>query len=120
MRKQTIIMTLLIALWLSLEARPLVAQEHYLTLTGTVVGIQGGVRKWLEVKSDTNESTTNFRIGRNTVYVPRRYPNAGEKVRVLYIVQKGVSIATKVLIFGKEKEEEKKEPPQTGDEEDED
>jgi hypothetical protein len=121
MRKQTIMMIFFVALWLALEAGALVAQEHFLTLTGSVTGIRGGTRKWLEVKSEKDGDTINFRIGRKTVYVPRRYPNIGENVRVTYIVEKGVSIATKVLIFGKEKDEGKKEPPETGvEDEDED
>ena len=81
---------------------PLAAQEHFPTVTGTVVAIEGGARKWLEVKSDADGETVNFRIGRNTVYVPQRYPNIGEKVRILYFTEKGVNIASKVLIFNKD------------------
>ncbi len=102
MRQRRIFIVAFIALWFGLEACPLVAQEHFPTLTGTVVAIQGGARKWLEVKSDTDGETVSFRIGRNTVYVPQRYPDIGEKVRVLYIVDKGVNVATKVLTFSKE------------------
>jgi len=68
-------------------------------LTGIVVAIEGSARMWLEVKSETDATVVNFRIGRDTVYVPQRYPNVGEKVRILYIVDKGVNTATKVLIF---------------------
>jgi hypothetical protein len=96
------IMIVCVALGLALVACPLVAQEHFPTLTGTVVAIEGGARKWLEVKSDTDETTVSFRIGRNTVYVPQRFPGIGEKVRILYFTDKGVNIATKVLIFNKE------------------
>ena len=99
MRQRRILVVLLFALGLVLGTDALVAQEHFPTLTGTVVAIEGGARKWLEVKSDTDETVVNFRIGRNTVYVPQRYPNIGEKVRILYITDKGVNIATKVLIF---------------------
>jgi hypothetical protein len=114
MRKKRIIIIFFVVLWLALEASALVAQEHFLTLTGSVTGIRGGLRKWLEVKSEKDGGAVNFRIGRNTAYVPRRYPSIGEKVRVTYIVEKGVNIATKVLIFGDEKGEEKKGPPETG------
>jgi hypothetical protein len=99
MRQQRIFAIVLVALWFTLGANGLVAQEHFPTLTGTVVGIEGGARKWLEVKSDTDGVTVNFRIGRNTVYVPQKYPDIGEKVRILYVVDKGVNVATKVLIF---------------------
>jgi hypothetical protein len=119
MRKKTIIMIFFAVLWLAMEAGALVAQEHFLTLTGSVTGIRGGLRKWLEVKSATDGGAVNFRIGKNTVYVPRRYPNIGEKVRVTYIIERGVHIATKVLIFGNEKGEEKKGPPETGNKDEE-
>ena len=104
MRGRRIYILIVIALWLALEAHALAAQEHFLTLTGTVVAIQGGVRKWLEIKGETDEAVVSFRIGKNTVYVPRRYPDIGEKVRVMYITEKGVHVATKVLIFNKEEE----------------
>ncbi len=91
-----------VVLGLAVEACPLVAQEHFPTLTGTVVAIEGGARKWLEVKNDTDGEVVKFRIGRNTTYVPQRFPGIGEKVRILYFTDKGVNIATKVLIFNKE------------------
>ena len=99
MRQQRILVILLIGLALLLGANALVAQEHFPTLTGTVVAIEGGARKWLEVKSDSDGAVVNFRIGRKTTYVPQRYPSIGEKVRILYMTEKGVNIATKVLIF---------------------
>ena len=93
-----------VALWIILEAHGTVApaQEHFLSLTGTVVAIQGGARKWLEVKNEADGVTVHFRIGHNTVYVPHRLPDTGEKVRVMYFIEKGVHVATKVLIFSKE------------------
>jgi hypothetical protein len=93
-----------VALWIMLEAFVPVAraQEHFLTVTGTVVGIQGGARKWLEVKNEADGTTVNFRIGHNTVYVPHRLPDTGDKVRVMYFIEKGVHVATKVLIFNKD------------------
>ncbi len=102
MRRWRLMMIACVALGLALEACPSVAQEHFPTLTGTVVAIEGGARKWLEVKNDTDGEVVNFRIGRNTTYVPQRFPAIGEKVRILYFTEKGVNIATKVLIFSKE------------------
>lgn len=99
MKQQRIVLIVLMVLCFALGANGLVAQEHFPTLTGIVVGIEGGARKWLEVKSETDGITVNFRIGRNTTYVPQRYPNVGEKVRILYFVDKGVNVASKVLIF---------------------
>ena len=95
-------MILFPVLCLVLTANLLDAQEHFLTVTGTVVAIQGGARKWLEVKNEKDDTPINFRIGRNTTYVPQRVPAIGEKVRVMYYIEKGVPIATKVLIFTKE------------------
>jgi hypothetical protein len=119
MNRQKIIITILIALWFALEAHALMAQDSI--VTGTVVTIQGGVRKWLKVTNEKDGATVNFRIGRNTEYIPHRYPNIGETVRVTYITEKGVNIATKVVIFSKRYEGERKQPPKKTDEaEDED
>ena len=84
---------------LLLEVNALIGQERYSTLIGTVVGIHGGVRKWLDVRSEKDEAIFNFRIGRNTVYIPHRYPNIGEKVKVEYLTQKGVYVAYTVTIL---------------------
>jgi hypothetical protein len=116
MKMQRMTITLFIALWLALGAHALIAQEHFPTLTGIVVGIDGDARKWLEVKSETDGVSMNFRIRGDTIYVPYRYPTIGEKVRILYITEKGVSIATKILIFSGEKSGEKKERPEATDE----
>ena len=66
-----------IALWLMLETNVLVAQDHYTTLTGTVVAVYKGFRKAIEVKSDKDQATVIFRVGKKTVYNPNRYPSAG-------------------------------------------
>ncbi len=79
----------------------LVAQGAYSILTGTVTGIHvHGLKKWLEVESAKDKSIVNFRIGHNTQYVPQRYPNAGEKVKVEYLTQRGVPVAYSVTILG--------------------
>ncbi len=102
-RRVVLTLAVICVIWgLALEVCPSVGQEHFPTLTGTVVAIEGSARKWLEVKSDADGEVVNFRIGRNTTYVPQRFPSIGEKVRVLYFTDKGVNIATKVLIFSKE------------------
>ena len=82
---------------LVLEANSLVAQAPYSILTGKVVGIR--TRMWLDVESETDKAIVNFRIGRKTVYVPHRYPNPGERVKVEYLLQKGVSVAFTVTIL---------------------
>jgi hypothetical protein len=90
----------LVFLWVMLEANALFSQQHYSTLTGTVVGIQGGFRKWLDVKSNKDGLTVNFRIGRDTVYTPHRYPYPGEKVKVEYLPDRGVDVAYRVTVLG--------------------
>jgi hypothetical protein len=54
---------------------------------------------WLDVESETDKAVVNFRIGRKTVYVPHRYPNAGEKVKVEYLVHRGTPVAYTVTIL---------------------
>ncbi len=83
-----------------LEANALFSQQHYSTFIGTVVGIQGGFRKWLDVKSNRDELIVNFRIGRDTIYTPRRYPYPGEKVKVEYLPNRGVDVAYRVTVLG--------------------
>ena len=79
----------------------LVAQGAYSVLTGTVTGIHvHGLKKWLEVESAKDKSIVNFRIGHNTRYVPQRYPNTGERVKVEYLTQRGVPVAYSVTILG--------------------
>ena len=62
-----------------------------------------GFRKWLDVKSDKGELIVNFRIGRDTVYTPHRYPYPGEKVKVDYLPIRGVDVAYRVTVLGGEK-----------------
>ncbi len=97
--KRMFILTFVVLL-LMLEANALVSKENCSTFTGTVVGIQGGVRKWLDVKSVKEGVISNFRIGRDTVYIPHRYPYVGEKVKVEYCLIRGVDVAYTVTILG--------------------
>ena len=86
-----------IAALLVLEANHLIAQEKFSILNGKVIGIRA--RLWLDVESDTDKAIVNFRIGRKTVYVPHRYPNPGEKVKVEYLVNRGTPVAYTVTIL---------------------
>ena len=88
--------------FLLLEASASIAQGPYSTLVGTVKGIRA--RLWLDVESETDKAAVNFRIGRKTVYVPHRYPLAGEKVKVEYLTQRGVPVAYTVTILEGSKE----------------
>ncbi len=73
------------------------AQQSFSTLTGKVVGIRA--RLWLDVESEQDKAVVNFRIGRRTVYQPHRYPNVGERVKVEYLINRGVSVAYTVTIL---------------------
>jgi hypothetical protein len=92
-----------VVLLLVLEANALISQERYSTFIGTVVGIQGGFRKWLDVKSSKEDVIVNFRIGRDTVYIPDRYPYPGEKVKVEFLTREGVEVAYRVTVLGEAK-----------------
>ena len=82
---------------LMLEANHLYAQEKFSILIGKVVGIRA--RMWLDVESENDKAIVNFRIGRKTVYIPHRYPNPGEKVKVEYLIQRGTPVAFTVNII---------------------
>jgi hypothetical protein len=94
--KRILIFVFIIAL-LMLEAKYLIAQEKFSILTGKVVGIRG--KMWLDVESESDKAIVNFRIGRKTVYIPHRYPNPGEKVKVEYLIQRGTPVAFTVNIL---------------------
>jgi hypothetical protein len=86
-----------VAVLLTLEASHLIAQEKFSILNGKVIGIRA--RLWLDVESETDKAIVNFRIGHKTVYVPRRYPNPGERVKVEYLVHRGTPVAYTVTIL---------------------
>jgi len=94
--KRILIFAFIIAL-LILEANHLIAQEKYSILIGKVLGVR--MRMWLDVESEVDKAVVNFRIGRKTVYVPHRYPNPGEKVKVEYLTHRGTPVAYTVTIL---------------------
>ena len=72
------------------------------------MAIQGGFRKWLDVKSNKDGIIVNFRIGRDTVYTLQRYLYPGEKVKVEYLPYRGVDVAYRVTVLGGAKQESSK------------
>lgn len=92
-----ILVLVFIAALLMLAANHLIAQEKFSILNGKVLGIRA--RMWLDVEIETDKAVVNFRIGRKTVYVPHRYPNPGEKVKVEYLTQRGTPVAYTVTIL---------------------
>ena len=100
--KRILVLIFVVLLFMS-EANALVSKEYCSTFTGTVVRIQGAFRKWLDVKGTREDLIANFRIGRDTVYTPHRYPFPGEKVKVEYCPIQGVNVAYTVTILGEPK-----------------
>jgi len=83
-----------------LAAKTLIAQGSYSVLIGTVKEVRSGI--WLTVESEKDKTVFNFRIGYKTVYLPSRYPNAGEKVKVEYSKHQDALVAYKVTIVDAE------------------
>ncbi len=94
--KRILIFAFIITL-LMLEANHLIAQEKYSVLTGKVLGVRA--RMWLDVESEVDKAIVNFRIGRKTIYVPHRYPNPGERVKVEYLTNRGTPVGYTVTIL---------------------
>lgn len=76
---------------------PSTAQER-MVMVGTVKGIEG--KMVMELENEADKSLVTFRIGRRTVYTPRRYPVPGEKVKVEYSLHRGRFVAFAVEILG--------------------
>jgi len=77
-----------------------VSRERFSTFIGTTVGIQGVFRQGLDVKNNKDGLIINFRVGRDTVDAPHRYPCPGEEVKVGYLPIRGVDVAYRVTILG--------------------
>ena len=94
-------------------AKTLIAQGSYSILIGTVKEVRSGI--WLTVESEKGKTVFNFRIGYKTVYLPSRYPNAGEKVKVEYSKHQDALVAYKVTIVDAETGEPLAPTPEKGD-----
>lgn len=75
------------------------AQEKEVMI-GIVKSIEG--RMLMNVENEKDKSIVTFRIGRKTVYNPKRYPVPGEKVKVEYLPHRGNLVAFTVTILGVE------------------
>jgi hypothetical protein len=96
--KSVFIFTLVTVLFL-LYAGPSIGQEK-LVMTGVVKSVERGML--MDVENDKDKSLVSFRIGRKTVYNPRRHPIPGEKVQVEYLPRRGNFVAFTVTILGVE------------------
>ncbi len=86
-----------IMVMLVLETDIMMAQGPYSILTGKVLAIRE--KRWLDVENEVDKTILNFRIGRKTVYIPHRYPNPQERVKVEYLIQKGTPVAYVVTLL---------------------
>lgn len=86
-----------------LFAQPSISQEK-LVMVGIVKRVE---RKMvMDVENEKDQSLISFRIGRKTVYHPRRYPVPGEKVKVEYLPHRGSFVAFTVTILEVEETKE--------------
>ena len=86
----------LIFLLLNIE----VQGQTYSILVGTVTSVDS---KWLAIKSDDGE-IVKLRVGSRTIY-PTRKPDEGDKVKVEYLINRGVYIGFSVAILESAKRE---------------
>lgn len=103
-----IVILLITSLFPLMEVKTSGAEDKSTTFVGKVIGIRA--KLWLDVESQTDKAIMNFRIGRKTVYVPHRYPNPGETVKVEFQTQRGVPVAFTVTIVEGPKEGSKEGP----------
>ncbi len=92
-----IFIVIAIGILLCLSTTHTVAQEKEVMI-GIVKSIEG--RMLMNVEDEKTKSLVTFRIGRKTVYTPRRYPAIGERVKVEYLPHRGNLVAFTVTIMG--------------------
>jgi len=85
--KRAMLAAFIIFLALDIEAQA----QTFSVLSGTVTEVTS---RWLGVKSDEG-AVVRFRVGRRTVY-PSRVPLVGDKVKVEYLVSRGVNIGSNI------------------------
>jgi len=88
--KRAMLAAFIIFLALDIEAQA----QTFSVLSGTVTEVTS---RWLGVKSDEG-AVVRFRVGRRTVY-PSRVPLVGDKVKVEYLVSRGVNIGYTVTVL---------------------
>jgi hypothetical protein len=96
--KRVLFVTFIIFLLLTIEGHA----ENYSILTGTVTEVHW---RWLVIESNDGK-IVQLRVGRKTLY-PNRIPGVGDKVKVEYLIIRGVHIGYSVAIMDSVKEEVK-------------
>ena len=94
--KKVFFVTFVIFLLLAIESQA----QNYSILTGTVTEVHW---RWLVIESNDGK-IVQLRVGRKTVY-PNRIPAVGDKVKVEYLIVRGVHIGYSVAILENEKKE---------------
>ena len=94
--KRVFFVTLIIFLLLTIEGQA----QNYSILTGTVTEVSW---RWLVIESNDGKIVP-LRVGWKTVY-PNHIPFVGDKVRVEYLIDRGVHIAYSVAPLENEKKE---------------
>ncbi len=94
--KRVFFVTFIIFLLLTIEGRA----QNYSILTGTVTEVYW---RWLVIEINDGR-IVQLRVGRKTVY-PNRLPAVGDKVKVEYLIVRGVHVGYSVAIQDTEKKE---------------
>lgn len=97
MKRFGVFLTFIFLVLLVFSFTPSMAQEKQV-MVGIVKSIEG--RMLMNVEDEKDKSIVTFRIGRKTVYNPRRYPTPGEKVKVEYLPHRGNLVAYTVTVLG--------------------
>ena len=90
--KRAIMAAFIIFLALNIEAEA--QTQTFSTLIGVVTDVKS---RWLGVRSDAGD-VVQVRVGMSTVY-PNRIPVVGDKVKVEYLISRGVSVGYAVTVL---------------------
>jgi hypothetical protein len=94
--KKVFFITFIFFLLLTIEGQA----QNYSILTGTVTEVQW---RWLVIETKDSR-IVQLRVGRNTVYL-NRIPAVGDKVKVEYLIVRGVHIGYSVAVTDNVREE---------------
>jgi hypothetical protein len=101
--KRAIIAAFIISLALNIEAQA--QTQTFSTLIGVVTDVKS---RWLGVRSDAGDAV-QVRVGMSTVY-PNRIPVVGDKVKVEYLISRGVSVGYAVTVLERAKKPVESQP----------
>jgi len=99
--KRAIMAAFIIFIALNIEAEA----QTFSTLIGVVTDVKS---RWLGVRSDAG-NVVQVRVGTSTVY-PNRIPVVGDKVKVEYLISRGVSVGYAVTVLERAKKPMESQP----------